>query len=29
VGNLVLDESLAAGESRALRSDEVNAIFND
>jgi 16S rRNA pseudouridine516 synthase len=29
VGNLVLDESLAAGESRALSSDEVNAIFND
>jgi 16S rRNA pseudouridine516 synthase len=29
VGNLVLDESLAAGESRALRLDEVNAIFND
>jgi 16S rRNA pseudouridine516 synthase len=29
VGNLVLDKTLAAGESRALSSDEVNAIFND
>ena len=29
VGSLELDETLAAGESRALRSDEVNSIFND
>jgi 16S rRNA pseudouridine516 synthase len=29
VGSLELDETLAAGESRALRSYEVNSIFND
>jgi 16S rRNA pseudouridine516 synthase len=28
VGNLVLDENLATGESRALTSYEINAIFN-